>query len=445
MAYYLNSVTKTRLTKLQEWSLFGVLLTIPLFRLGTELLGTQSLTPAKIFLGITVLLWTVNILRSKDTTSILILIREKANILVLVFLAITFISLINARYLEDETVMEISVRVKMLVLYFIIIAIIKDRKTFKIALFTLIIGSLITAGVGLYETFTGNAFFEESFRLADFTQKKEGLLTTAYSGKGRAQGLYSDAGFHAHAMVIFFGLAVPWIFYARSGKMKILTSILVTCYVVNVIGTGARVGWVSLGCAFFMFLCLFKHRFKYSLWVISFTLLIVIFLASSLIPFIPTFERFHLKGDWSWSWRKDTYRQSIEMVRDHPFLGVGTGNYLTEYHNYLSVRPRLSRQTFGWLHNSYFQIWAENGTIGLFVFIFFFLSIFLGLLTVYLKAADPEMKTLAVSLLTAFTGYAVEFAGVPILGQELGWVVLGLAVALLAIERKEREEILTTK
>ena len=42
MAYYLNTVTKTRLAKLQELSLFGVLLTIPLFRFGSAILGTQS-------------------------------------------------------------------------------------------------------------------------------------------------------------------------------------------------------------------------------------------------------------------------------------------------------------------------------------------------------------------------------------------------------------------
>lgn len=440
MAYYLNAVTKTRLTKLQELSLFGVLLTIPLFRFGSAILGTQSLTPAKIFLSITFVIWMVNILRDRDIAGILTLIQEKANILILLFLAITFISLINARYFENEAFQELSLRVKMLTLYFIIIAIIKDRRTLKVAIFVFIIGSIFTTGVGLYELVTGKSFFAESYRYGYISQKMAtGLAQTTYGGAGRIQGLYSDPGFHAHAIVIFFGLTLPWLFYARSKKIKMLASILITCYVMNVIGTGARVGWASLTFSFLIFLLVLKHRYKYLVGPISILLVILIFLALFRTTDAPTFERLQYGKDKSFSWRLDTYRQGIEMVRDHPLLGVGTGNYLAEYHNYLSVAPNLSRYFMGWLHNSYLQIWAENGTIGLGVFLIFFLTIIFGLLTAYLKAVDVEMKALSLGLLTAFSGYAVEFAGVPILGQEPGWIILGLSAALISIFRKERE------
>ena len=440
MAYYLNAVTKTRLTKLQELSLFGVLLTIPLFRFGSAILGTQSLTPAKIFLSITFVIWMVNILRDRDIAGILTLIQEKANILILLFLAITFISLINARYFENEAFQELSLRVKMLILYFLIIAIIKDRRSLKAAIFVFIIGSIFTTGVGLYELATGKSFFAESYRYGYISQKMAtGLAQTTYGGAGRIQGLYSDPGFHAHAIVIFFGLTVPWLFYARSKKIKILASILITCYVMNVIGTGARVGWVSLAFSFLIFLLVLKHRYKYLVGSLSILLVILVFLALFRTTDAPTFERLQYGKDKSFSWRLDTYRQGIEMVRDHPLLGVGTGNYLAEYHNYLSKTPNLSRYYMGWLHNSYLQIWAENGTIGLGVFLIFFLTIIFGLLTAYLNAVDVEMKALSLGLLTAFSGYAVEFSGVPILGQEPGWIILGLSAALISIFRKERE------
>jgi len=444
MAYYLNAVTKTRLAKLQELSLFCVLLTIPLFRFGSAILGTQSLTPAKIFMGITFAIWMVNILWDRDIAGILTLIQEKANILILLFLAITFISLINARYFENEAFQELSLRVKMLILYFLIFAIIKDRRSLKAAIFVFIIGSIFTTGVGLYELATGKSFFAESYRYGYISQKMAtGLAQTTYGGAGRVQGLYSDPGFHAHAIVIFFGLTIPWLFYARSKKIKILASILITCYAMNVIGTGARVGWVSLAFSFLIFLLVIKHRYKYVVGPISILLVILIFLALFRTTDAPTFERLQYGKDKSFSWRLDTYRQGIEMVRDHPLLGVGTGNYLAEYHNYLSETPNLSRYFMGWLHNSYLQIWAENGTIGLGVFLIFFLTIFFGLLTAYLNAVDVEMKALSLGLLTAFSGYAVEFSGVPILGQEPGWIILGLSAAFISIFRKEREEART--
>ena len=440
----MKTVTKTRLTILQEISLFGVFLTIPLFRLGTTILGSQTLTPAKILVVVSFLLWIANILINRESKSIVTILREKANILILLFLIFSFISLINVRYFRDETVAEISSRIKMMLLYFLIVGIISDRQTLKRAVLAFIIGSLLTTGVGLYEMASGKAFFKETYRFgvetAGTAKQVAGLQTTIYGGAGRVQGLYSDAGFHAHAMVIFFGLALPWLFYGASKKIKIFTGILLISYVMNIIGTGARVGWVSLGAALFISMFFLKHKHKYTLWAISLISVIVIFLAETLNPHVPTLERLGTKGDISLNYRLETNLLGLKIVRDHPVLGVGTGNYLTEFHNYLYISPGLSRIHYGWLHNSYLQIWAENGTIGLLIFLFFVLVVFIGLLTAYLNAVDLEMKILALGLLTAFTGYAVEFAGIPAIGQEMGWTIFGLAVALVTIVRKEKEE-----
>ncbi|MFH1703373.1 MAG: O-antigen ligase family protein [Nitrospirota bacterium] len=435
-------MTKTRLTILQEISLFCVFLTIPLFRLGTTLLGSKTLTPAKILVVVTFLLWITNILINRNGKSISTMLREKANILILLFLAFTFISLINVRYFRDETIAEIFSRIKMLLLYFVIVGIVRDRQTLKRAILAFIIGSLLTTAVGLYEISTGKAFFKETYRLSIATPKKvEGLHgQTVYGGPGRVQALYSDAGFHAHAMVIFFGLALPWLFYGASKKIKIFSGVLLICYLINLIGTGARVGWVSLGAALFVSMFFLKHRHKYTLWAISLISIVIIFLALSLNPHVPTLERLSTDRSIALQWRLDTNRLALEMIHDHPVLGVGTGNYLTEYHNYLSMWPKLSRYYYGPLHNSYLQIWAENGTIGLLIFLSFLLIVFIGLLKAYLNAVDREVKILALGLLTAFTGYAVEFTGIPALSQELGWTIFGLSVALITIIRKEKEE-----
>ncbi|MFH1026080.1 MAG: O-antigen ligase family protein [Nitrospirota bacterium] len=438
-----SALEKTRLTVLAELCLIGIFLTVPLFRLGTQLLGSATLTPAKIFAGLCLLFWMMNIIINRDTGTIIKLLKEKTNLFILLFLIFSFISLINARYIEDKTIEEIFIRIKMLVFYSLIIGVISDRKTLKLAFFAFIIGSLVTTGVGLYELATGNAFFGETgHRAGIITQKKfVGLMVTTYGGSARVQGLYSDSGFHAHAMVIFFGLLVPWIFYSASKKIRVFAAVVTLAYLLNIVGTGARVGWVSLACAIAIFLLLLRHRFKYLIWVATVLTIVILFLALSLIPSIPTFSRLQYSQDESFSWRMDTYRQAFEMVRDKPVLGVGTGNYLVEYYNYLSTTPMLSRYFMGWLHNSYLQIWAENGTVGLLIFLCFFISIFSGLLSVYRNAQDQEMKALSLGLLTAFSGYAVEFSGVPILGQELGWMISGLSVALIMIVKKEKEDM----
>jgi O-antigen ligase len=430
----------SRLTLLQEWSLYGVLFTIPFFRLGTEMLGSSSITPAKIFIGLTFLIWITRILIEKDSGALIFLLQEKATLFLLAFLVVTFMSLMFTRYVEAETIQELSLRVKTSLLYFLIIGIITHRRTLKTALVALLLGSLLTTGAGLYEATTGDAFFQKSYRNQFRYTKRDantsGLQKT-YGGGERVQGLYSDAGFQAHAMVIFFGLALPWVLYGRTRNFRVLIALLLLAYLINLIGTGARTGWAALGCAMAVFLLLMRHRHKYMLWAVSVIAVIGVFLGSSLIPHLPTMERLQLKGSISWSWRLDTNLQGLEMVHDHPILGVGTGNYLVEYFNYLKNHPRLSRSMMGWLHNSYLQIWVENGTVGLIVFLAFMAAITMGLLDAYFKPAHPEIKVMTLGLITALVGYAVEFSGVPVIGQEMGWIVFSLSVALIAINRRE--------
>lgn len=132
---------------------------------------------------------------------------------------------------------------------------------------------------------------------------------------------------------------------------------------------------------------------------------------------------------------------AFAMIRDNPVLGVGTGNFVPEYYHYKEHVPSLSWSLGTWIHNSYLQIWAENGTVGLLAFLAFMSAIGLGLLWAYLDAADREMRIMSLGLLTAFVGYAVEFAGVPVIDQEIGWVVFSLGVSLIAINRKEKRQI----
>lgn len=435
----------SRLVLLQELSLYCIMFTIPLFRLGTEITGSASLTPAKIFIGLTFLIWITHILIERDSGALIFLLKEKATLFMLAFLIITFMSLMFTRYVETETISELSLRVKTFMLYFLIIAIVNRRRTLKIAIAALLLGSLLTTGVGLYEAATGDSFFTENYRY-EFRNtlrgaETTGLMKTTYSGAARVQGLYSDAGYYAHALIVFIGLALPWAVYGRNRNLRILVAVLLMAYIVNLIGTGARTGWVALGCSMAVFLLFMKHRHKYSIWAMSVITVIGIFLAAALIPHLPTFERLTLKGSLSWSWRLDTNLQGLEMIRDHPVLGIGTGNYMIEYFNYLENFPRLSRVMMGWLHNSYLQIWIENGTVGLIVFLAFLGTVAMSLARAYYYPADGEMKILALGFMTTLTGYAVEFSGVPVIGQEIGWLLFGFCVAFIGINRRERRAL----
>jgi len=65
--------------------------------------------------------------------------------------------------------------------------------------------------------------------------------------------------------------------------------------------------------------------------------------------------------------RLDLWLSSLEMVRDHPFLGIGPDNFAYVYQTYLRegavAEPNLSHP-----HNWILHVWLELGILGLFAF-----------------------------------------------------------------------------
>lgn len=78
------------------------------------------------------------------------------------------------------------------------------------------------------------------------------------------------------------------------------------------------------------------------------------------------------------------HRFAIEMWYNHPIIGVGIGQWVTEYHKYRlpvdhdPVRKYVDGMFVNYAHNDYLQILAETGIVGLVLFLGVLLSSFGG-------------------------------------------------------------------
>jgi len=66
------------------------------------------------------------------------------------------------------------------------------------------------------------------------------------------------------------------------------------------------------------------------------------------------------------------WKAGVEIIKDFPFTGVGLGNFGLIYPKYRS--PRAIETHFA--HNSYLQIWAEMGILGLLAWLWLILGFF---------------------------------------------------------------------
>src|SRR5262245_13730387 len=80
--------------------------------------------------------------------------------------------------------------------------------------------------------------------------------------------------------------------------------------------------------------------------------------------------------------RLTSWSTASRMITDNPIWGVGLRNFQYRYLDYALVRPDESTTTYV-AHNSYLQIWAENGSLAFGVYFVLLLSVFVACGTVW--------------------------------------------------------------
>ncbi len=110
---------------------------------------------------------------------------------------------------------------------------------------------------------------------------------------------------------------------------------------------------------------------------------------ASSIPITPeNFAVVERMAHWQAGWR---------MFEDHPLTGVGTGNYNANYPDYFVRESFIISQ--GHAHNFYIHMLAENGIVGLAIYLTLILSFFFVALRVALATTDRLTWALALGAL----------------------------------------------
>jgi probable O-glycosylation ligase (exosortase A-associated) len=116
-------------------------------------------------------------------------------------------------------------------------------------------------------------------------------------------------------------------------------------------------------------------------------MMVLVMLAALFPVFAPehVLERLASIGDTkesSANARLTAWATAFEMVKDNPFWGVGMRNFQPRYPEYSVVPLGAGSHTYV-AHNSYFQIWAESGTLAFLVYLAVLASVFLTLGRIY--------------------------------------------------------------
>ncbi|VAW54768.1 hypothetical protein MNBD_GAMMA06-589 [hydrothermal vent metagenome] len=289
--------------------------------------------------------------------------------------------------------------------------------------------------------------FMLGFLLFSFKMSQHGFVTWATRGFSFTQwgligagGWFQNSGEFAIQMLIFSTMSAAFVLALKDmwGKYKkwffYFMPFTAVMTVLGASSRGSQIGLLLIG-------IILVIRLKAGLKVFI-ALIVVMLLAYSLLPEDQIQRFMHMGEDTNSITRLAYWSYGWEVIKDHPFLGVGYENWLNYAHfdmpsGIVGGRTQLP-------HNIYVEVAAESGLLGLISFLF---------LVVYAFVVNARTRKMALLLKhklyyfmsygfsMGLVGYLVAGTFVTVFYYPFFWVQIALIVAMHSITKNKFEQV----
>lgn len=228
------------------------------------------------------------------------------------------------------------------VLFFVfVLDAVNSRRKAELLLAVACAASFLVACDSLFQFFKGEDFIF-GHRLM-FNYQKRLLITGPFRH-------YNDLG--AYMASLFF-IALGLFARARRIPVKaILAGLLFLTLTVSFL-TFSRSSWLGLFAGFFFFFWNISRSRKY------YTILFFLFFAGLFLCMPAIRNRIFFTFTFSWKLQRlELWKAALAMAKEHPFFGIGIGTFMDRLKDYSCLSGQYA-------HNSFLQILAEQGVVGL--------------------------------------------------------------------------------
>jgi O-antigen ligase len=372
---------KQRLTVFCEAVIYWSIIAVPF-------VISFSSAAVEIFIGFMVFAFVLKKAVNKDFT----LVKTPISLAFALLIGLSLLSFINSVSIRAS----IQGIVKLLKYGFLIVIIageIKDRKHFTRIIWAVFAGLLLASLDGIYQFIFGVDFFRH--------RPYDSML-----GLVRLKAAFPHTNIFAGYLALVLPLAVPLLFYYFQGGKKIFLSIVTLLGLFCFIFTFCRSAAAGVWLAVFLMGIIRKDK--------------IIILLTVLALFIaPLFAPGAIKD-----WAKEThsltnlllnkerpvlYETSFNMIKHHPFVGVGVNTYVLNYQKYkLHDTSPETANTRWYAHNSYLQMACEIGITGLAVFFWLLFLLFSRWWRFYRKSKDNFLALCSLGMVMGLAAFLVH-------------------------------------
>lgn len=350
-----------------------------------------SSAPMNVFMGFLIFAFLVKkVLKGERLFT-----KTAINIPLLFLFIITCLSIINSVSYKDSFKGGMLRLLQYIFVLFIIIEELKDKRHIRRIIFFMALGVILSSFDGIWQVFTGKDFIRHYGSVINI-----GLVRATASFKdSNVLGIYLSA-----LAPLIFGLNL---YYLKRIK-KIMFVFVSLVALTGIALTYSRPTLLAIYAALFFLGLIKRHK------VLIAVLLILILISPFLLPgsvkdwakeigYDPL--RFMCNDD-----RIATYRNSFNMIREYPFIGLGANTYMKNYKKYKEVPEYRNVVTSDYMyaHNNFLHMAAEIGLIGLAIFIWLLYKLFAECRNIYRSLNDNFLKVVSVSLSACLIAFLVN-------------------------------------
>ena len=399
-----------KIIKYLDYIIYGSIILIPFF-------VAIAPAPVSILMGFLI----ISFLTKKVLKKERLFTNTPLNIPLLLLFLITCLSFLNSINYFDTLKGGAFRLIEYILIFLVMVEEVKDPRHIRMIVFAISTGLILASFDSIWQVLTGRDFIR-------------GYAPVINIGLVRATAAFKDSnilGIYLSAFApLIFGLGLYYFKKEKKAAMLVLSLIALA----GISLTYSRPTLLAIYVVLFFLGAARKDKILISLLII-FTLLSPFLLPKSVKKWAAEVEynplRFMCNDD-----RLAVYRNSFNMIKDHPFIGLGANTYMKNYKKYREpVEYRnIVTKDYMYAHNNFLHMAAEIGLIGLGFFIWLLYKLFMECRNIYRKLEDDYMKIVSLSLSACLIAFLVNgltesslyYSRVAI----IFWYIMGLALAL---------------
>lgn len=403
-------------------AILPIFFAIAMDRLGK--IGETPLTVAKVLIAVYMIAWLTTLALERKPEPLNAVLLNPVFYLAGLLLALSLASVVNAHNIDMFLGQSLR-RINNFVLFVILVTVVDSQRVVRWIFYVMIFAYFLVGLTTMYELMT-----EQSILLTVWGEEDTGLEFTLQSDSFRIGGPGGDPDFLAISIIFPSLIALRLLFDKNRFFIKAPAAITLLMLTVAMLATGSRGGLVSWLFALGLFWLFTEMRWKFLIASGAMVAVVLLLVILSLTTSSGSSERFTGEtGGTSVKYRLGWWQIAGMMIADHPWIGVGTGNFPTTAGRYRPFVPQVPRTPY-WTHNSLLQTGAENGVLAFLVYVGIYVVAALMMLRVIHRARDATLRKLATTMLAAVGGYFIFAGSSNILENENYWIVFALCTVV---------------